>query len=315
MRRTMPHRRPVAARMLAACLFLGSAGIAAGAEPPATAPAPIDSLAELNAEFLASYARSRAEMLRRSGPVILFDGEKLVLLRNGERREGTPVAAAYDHLKAVAHLQLAVFVELVNEPDGALSDSARARLKTMRERIAAVERDWVRIDFGTGDREVQRRLVMTAARFIDGVLESGTVDRASLVAFAAAAKPDIDRNADVTAALELKHYQTQVEAWRKDLSDDEWRRTRVVVIGAQMPRRDNRVVQLFAALLGVAGEGERIVYAEGLFEEQRALNLLGTHLLDGEASQAFFGDPSRLSRDLLSDGAAKYVRENFAKPQ
>jgi hypothetical protein len=290
--------------LLSSCAPLASGS---GAEPPG------DSLAELNAEFRAAYSRSRAEMLRRSGPVILFDGERLVFLRDGERREGTPVGAAYHHLKAVAHLPLYVFVELANEADGPLTADARSRVTALRKRIAAVDTELDRLDFAAGDREVQRRLVTRSARYLDGVLMAGAFQRAGLETFAAACRDEIDRNADVAAALELRHYQDEVAAWRKDLTDEAWRQVRVVVIGAQMPRRDNRVVQLFAALLGVSGEGRRIVYAEGLFETQRALNLLGTHLLDDAAATAFFGDAARLERDLLADGAAKYVREHVRR--
>lgn len=295
-------------------LLLGRlSGSIDAAEPQLSEPPASQSLTDLNADFRAAYSRARTELLRRSGPVILFDGEKPILLRDDKRKEGTAVGPAYHHLKAVAHLPLTVFVELVNEPEGALGVEARGRLRSLRERTSAVERELDEIDFAGADRARQRRLVTTSARFLDGVLDRGTFDQAALRQFAAGARPDIEQNIDAAAALELRHYQSQIEAWRKDLSDDEWRRLHVVVIGSQMPRRDNRVVQLFAALLGVPGEGPRIVYAEGLYEEQRALNLLGTHLLDDRAATAFFNDPTRLQRDLLADGAAKYIRENFPK--
>jgi hypothetical protein len=34
----------------------------------------------------------------------------------------------------------------------------------------------------------------------------------------------------------------------------------------------------------------KVVYAESLFEEPQALDQLGTHLVDGGAGEAFFGD-------------------------
>ncbi len=89
---------------------------------------------------------------------------------------------------------------------------------------------------------------------------------------------------------------------------EEWGRLRVVVIGSQMPRRDNAAVQYFSRLLGEGGEGRRLVYAEALYDEGRALNLLGTHQLDREVGAAFFGDPGRMERDLLGAAAAEYLR-------
>jgi hypothetical protein len=65
--------------------------------------------------------------------------------------------------------------------------------------------------------------------------------------------------------------------------------------------------QYFARLLGENGEGKRIVYAESIFEESRALNLLGAHLLDTRIGSAFFDDAGRMHRDLLSDAAREYL--------
>ncbi len=79
-------------------------------------------------------------------------------------------------------------------------------------------------------------------------------------------------------------------------------------MGSQMPRKDNLAVQYFARLLGETGEGRRIIYAEAIFDEHRALNLLGTHLLDREIAASFFDDPLRMNRDLLGDAAAEYLR-------
>jgi hypothetical protein len=86
----------------------------------------------------------------------------------------------------------------------------------------------------------------------------------------------------------------------------------VVVIGSALPRKDNVAVQYFARLLGVPGEGPRLVYAESLWDEARAVNLLGTHELDTAIGSAFFADPRRMHRDLLADAAAEHLKRlNF----
>jgi hypothetical protein len=56
-------------------------------------------------------------------------------------------------------------------------------------------------------------------------------------------------------------------------------------------------------------EDERLIMAEGIFDEERSLALLGTHLVDRAAATVFFEDPLRLDRDLLSDGAEESIRE------
>jgi hypothetical protein len=267
-------------------------------------------LVELNAEFRAAYARARAEVLAHNGPVIVFDGEKLVLLDQGRRSEGTPVAAEYHRLKTMAHLPFAVYLELRDRTDAPLDEGTRERLRQLRERISAVERVFGRYEFAPSDRDRQQRLLEQSARFLDDASKGGIVTQAVLIEFCRRSAPDLEANIDAAAALELDHYRRQVEAWREQLSPAAWNSLRVVVEGSQMPRRRHRVVQLFAALLGEKGEGKRIVYAESIYEEQRALNLLGTHLLDAESAAAFFDDPGRLDRDLLAAGAAKYLREH-----
>jgi hypothetical protein len=93
----------------------------------------------------------------------------------------------------------------------------------------------------------------------------------------------------------------------------------VVVDTVHMARPGNLAVQYFQAALGepYAGrradervaEGERVVVSEGAEDADRALELLGTHMVDRSAAEAFFGDPLRLDRDLLSDGAEDAIRE------
>jgi hypothetical protein len=75
------------------------------------------------------------------------------------------------------------------------------------------------------------------------------------------------------------------------------------------------VVQYFARQFGeTRGEGRRIVYAEGLWDEEKAMNLLGTLRLDGKLSVAVFNDPYRMYHDLLADVARPIIDELLAAP-
>ena len=74
--------------------------------------------------------------------------------------------------------------------------------------------------------------------------------------------PILANAADATRD-QIDAYHARMKTWRKELSADEWKRLKVVVRGAQTPRKGNLAVQYFAKLLGEKGEGDRIVYAEG----------------------------------------------------
>jgi hypothetical protein len=86
-------------------------------------------------------------------------------------------------------------------------------------------------------------------------------------------------------------------------------------MGAHMPRDEEITMQYFERLLDEPIEGRRIIFAEGLWEEPRALDLLGTHLVDGSTGAAFFGELMRMHRDLLSDAARVYIQNSLLKSE
>lgn len=88
---------------------------------------------------------------------------------------------------------------------------------------------------------------------------------------------------------------------------DEWSKLHVLVLGRQMPRRRNVAIQYFAKLLDDKDESRRLVYAEELSGEQQGLDLLATHQLDSELSEAFFDSPDRMEIDLLGNAASVYL--------
>src|SRR4029077_18802079 len=96
---------------------------------------------------------------------------------------------------------------------------------------------------------------------------------------------------------------------KADMTAAEWRQVRVLLPGSSPPRKDNLRTQYFARLLGEKGEGERILYAEELFDESRAVYLLGSYQLDTVIGDDFFGDRSAMHRDLLAEGAAAHIRK------
>jgi hypothetical protein len=76
---------------------------AAGVADEASAPQQDkDPLVELNSRFRAAYGQARKELLAKQGPVIIADGDNVILLRGGLRSE-VKVTAMADG--AAAHLQ------------------------------------------------------------------------------------------------------------------------------------------------------------------------------------------------------------------
>jgi hypothetical protein len=262
-----------------------------------------DPLVRFNALFRESYAAAKTASL--AGPVLLVDGDRLLLYRNN-----APVAerlirpARYHRLKAVAHVPLALQV-LCTAPAGPAAERLE-RLRTMQELARAARAElgsWC--DGPVLDR--QRRILDTSRCWMDALLSPEGLDSRRMAGFAGALGPLLLANAAEAAALELEALDQAVRGVRAGMAAADWRAAQVVIIGSHMAREGEVTQQYFTRLLGEPGEGGRIIYAEGLWRPGDALDLLATHRVDQAAGAAFFGDPMRMHRDILADGAERWL--------
>lgn len=288
----------------AALILLPKASLSP-AQPADTA----DPLLDVNKAFRAAYAAARKDVLARTGPVILVSGDELVLIRDGRRAEAKVVPAIYHTLKTISHIPLAIYAMTAPVADMPLDDAGRAALRQYREKLTAVEKSLAECGLSDAALERQRKLVTAAGAFLDGVLDKGKLAKDELLAYVRRQTPLILENVKETARAQLDGLNRQVQTWKAGMTPAEWQRLRVVIEGSAMPRKGHLAVQYFSRLLAEPGEGLRIIYAESLFDETRALNLLGTNLLDSEIATAFFADPMRMHRDLLADAAAERLNE------
>ena len=272
------------------------------ADGPVT-PAP---LTALNNAFRAAYADAKSRVLKASGPTLIVNGDTFTLLRQGRRVTGNAGTPIYDPVKTVAHIPLAIYVTLT-PGDGAVEDDRLYTLEGLRKLIppAATSLDSLKLPAATLAR--QRRIVAASLAFLDEVAGRRAFARSSLLAFTRDMAPPVMENVNDAARAQLDATHALVSAWRRDMSPREWDQLHVLIVGPHMPRENLVVTQYFLRLLHEPREGRRVVYAESLWEEPQALDLLGTHLLDGGVGEAFFGDYMRMHRDLLGDAASRYI--------
>ena len=191
--------------------------------------------------------------------------------------------------------------------DGAVDDDRLKTLAGLRKLIPPAEAGLDSVKLSAATLARQKQIVAASLAFLDDVAGKRKFARSSLLAFTRGMAPLVMENVTEAARAQLDATHAQVSAWRRDLSPEEWSRLHVVIIGPHMPREDLVVTQYFLRLLHEPKEGRRVVYAESLWEEPKALDLLGTHLLDGAVGEAFFGDYMRMHRDLLGDAASEYL--------
>jgi hypothetical protein len=285
------------------------------AEKPPEAKKLPDELATLNAHGRKMYAAGRTLELSTIPVVIIVSGDDLVLRKNGKRTVATVIPAEYHALKSVAHSTLFLFAHLAHEPGRPLNEERMKALKEYRELMVAAGPAVEKFGFDADTLARQKRILARALEFSAKVIEAGKVSSDDLAKFCRASRADVLANAGAAAKAQLVNTHKQVMEWRKDLTAEEWAALTVVIPGVQTARPENAAVQYFARLFGESvGEGRRVVYAESLWDEEKALNLLGTLRMDGKLSQAVFGDPFRMYRDLLADLARTALDDIFAAP-
>ena len=262
-----------------------------------------DPLMKLNVAFRATYAEAKAESLSRSGTVLMVAGDQLLLYRNNVKVAEAPIRPAlYHRLKAVAHVPLALHLLL-----GARDPGTRERAADLRALAAAARADlkqWA----APPVLDRQERILDASLQLLDDRLGPGGLAPGRLDAFARAMAPLVLANAETAAALELEALHGAVSRFRGAMAPGDWDTLRVVVIGSHMAREGEVAMQYFSRLLGEPGEeGARIVFGEGLWQPRDAMDLLATHRVDLGVGAAFFGEPMRMHRDILGDGARRWL--------
>jgi len=266
-----------------------------------------DPMQALNIFFRTTYAHARQDVLEHSGPIIVATGNRLILIDQGQRTVGTVVDRAYHDLKTVAHTPIAVYCALARETDGPLEEEVTERLKGFLPLIDGALDVFEGGVYDTEDTPRQQAVLKGCRQFVNEVLRAGRVSRSELIRFIRQNVGHAQENIDRATAYRIDNYHAQATAWRAELGPEKWAALRVVIPGSSMARRHSLTTQYFAKLLGEPGESDRIVYAESLFDEQKALERLGTHLFDMQIGEDFFSDRWRMHRDALGASAAHYL--------
>ena len=311
---TLPSSRwAIALRAVLIILVLLPVGIASMAGPQAAGPAAKvpqtgDVLTTLNNASRRLYALAKARALSKEGPVMILIGDDLVLRQGEKRRQARFIPDTYHALKTFAHIPMAIDVALAAHADEAsLAEDPVRQLSDYRGMIPAARSAIASAALDGEQRERQEALVEASMKFLDSVIENRRCTAEERIAFARKVNPLIMANDSAAARAALDSLHRLVGAWKAELSPEEWRRLTVIVTGRPLPRKDNLAVQYFARLLGLPGEGARLIYAEGVVEESRALDLLATHRVGTQIAVDFFNDRDAMARDLLGDGARNYL--------
>lgn len=265
---------------------------------------------EVNDKFRQIYAETRMRTIKKSQPIIVAVND-FIILHDGAKVETTQVITEkYTLLKSVDHIPLATFVVLELDTDQMLTEQ---KLQQLRELQSLSKNALASLDKSALTGEVldrQKQLINKSLNLLESTLKEKRISAAVLTDFCRDTQKMIMQNVDEAIADQLMAVDVQVRQWKKDLGPEKWDQLSVVVVSGHMPRELNSTTQYFSKALKKKREGDRIYYCEGLSEANDGLNLVGTHILDKKIAVAFFNDEWRMHRDLLSDGAAKYLKQH-----
>jgi hypothetical protein len=286
---------------------IGEQAAAQVAGPTATATH-ADPLLTLNNASRMFYTQAKATALEHHGLVIIVVGDDLVLRKGTTRTQTCVIPEIYHTLKAIAHVPMAIDVALAaHAEEERYPDDFVKELRDYRGLLPVTEGRLATAGLNPEQLERQKAILTACGAFLDSVVIKKQCAARERIAFARRMNPLVMANASAAARAALDLLDRQIAYWKSQMKPEEWHRVTVLVIGRQLPRKDNLAVQYFSRVLGENGEGKRILYAEGLAQEPRALDLLATHLVDTQIASDFFNDFRRMNRDLLSDAARSYL--------
>ena len=271
-------------------------------------PVASDAFRQMDKFFRSTYVQARDQTLRDTGPVIFVQSEDLILFYDGKPIKSAPPLSDYRTLTTVSHLTLTIFLLLEPYGEGPLSESRIDSLKTLQNLTKSMQSELSeRLAENPDMVESQKRVIAKTLSLIKQIIAQKSWSTKDLDDFLDDVKPQILQNIKLAAKFRIDHFHRQIVIWKQNISTEDWDRLHVIVSGPAMPRKNNLAVQYFSKLLGVRGEGEKIIYAESVFQPTRAMQILGTNLLDGQIGEGYFGDPWRMHRDLLGNAAAVYL--------
>jgi hypothetical protein len=278
-----------------------------------------DALVKLNRLFLDGYKTRQASVKTNISPLIVANFSTLELYCHGMAETNRCIPDIYHALKAVAHVPFGIFlrVEPYAKPgDAKVPSPVVQALEAYKTQVEAAATSLPAAGFSAIQIVRQRQILAASLGYLTNVIATGTASRSQLLSFARGVGPLMLENANDAAAAQLDMTHAVVMKWKSRIPSEEWKRLVVVVPGFQMPRRMNILTQYFAKLLGEPGhnlgyplESRRLIYAEFIAKNRDYLDLMATTFIDGDASEAFFGDRWRMSRDVLADGAEEHLKQ------
>ena len=305
-------RRGLPALMLylavAAGMAAASPGVAAREMAAEGQPAAIAQLNGFNGAMLKAYGDGRGQLAAARRPVILLAGDDAILITDAGREARRYTPQIYHTLKSGSHVVLGLTGVMAPALEGLAGASDwRDGLRKIDAEIAALLPHSGDLGLSAAQAARQQEMMARVRAYIAAELPKAAPDRAAFVDLMAAIKPFWLADAADAARAQLVALHDIVDGWRTAMDPADWARLHVVVPGAPAARAGNLQVQYFLRMLGEPAPGNRVIYSENLFSEDRAMGVYAATLADRVLAGLVFGDAFRMDRDLLGFAAGSVL--------
>ncbi len=267
-----------------------------------------EGLAKMNKLFLDTYAMRKEEMKKSLGtalPVILVNGDNLILRYQGKRTEVSYIPEHYHHIKAIAHVSCALDnLEWMQSRGVDTEEMRQDILNTLSQIRSSIE----------GELNEYLPLLEKYEEILQG---KGSTQQL---------KGDLLQLIDDAAKHRIDALDRQVQKIKKELPEEARKKIAVVVMGPPLPREGELSMQYFNKVLGDGTSMEkcphlngtltntshvfhehRLIYAESIYDENEALNTLTSYICDEKLGGALLGDPTVMRADFLKAAAQKHL--------
>ena len=180
---------------------LGAAPLNAQGPPVENGNDPL--LDTLNNEFRQQYKQALAATLAHEGPVIIEEGDSLILVNHGERTSVVVKPVGYHELKAVAHIPLALFVMLSFPQEASVPADRLESLRRYRGLMEKARATLPARHFTPEQLSRQEAIFSASFRLLDDVLATGHVQPDKLASYARQVGPLVLANVADATALEM----------------------------------------------------------------------------------------------------------------
>src|SRR5262249_39550416 len=153
-------------------------------------------------------------------PVIVANGDKLILLKNGKREEKEIIPDLYTTEKTVDHMPLALFVLLERHTDTQLTNQILDQLRDLKTFIASAKDQLTSKSLSPESLQRQHIILDTSSKFIDDAVTRQTVSAAQLKSFVVDLRKPLESNIYDAISAELTDLNKVIMVWKNDMSSD-----------------------------------------------------------------------------------------------